>query len=206
MTCRWPRRWRERSARRRGFSLLEMMVVVAILGIIAALAVPNLLPAVRIEALRAAGHALGGFATQARLAAMVERRCVRLRIASATNPAIVVAERLNSFDCENPSAPLIVDTQPLWIEFARQIQDVPALTIEFAPDSAETPGEVRFRPSGRVFSADETLNDDDVVLVIAHPSLDAPNDVRVLIDAAGPICTLKLGERPPGFANTLACP
>jgi prepilin-type N-terminal cleavage/methylation domain-containing protein len=197
----------ERGRGLRAFSLLEMMVVVAILGVIAAIAVPNLLPAVRLEALNAGGHATAAFATQARLAAMAERRCVRLRVEQATAPAILVAERLNTFDCETPTtSPLIDSALPLWVEFSRQRQEIGALSLAFSPGSAETASELRFRPSGRTFSADADLDDDDAVLVLTHPDLDSPNSVRVLIDAAGPICALARGQLPLGTGNTLACP
>lgn len=190
----------------RAFSLLEMMIVLSILGVLAAVAVPNLQPTVQIASLQAAGHAIGGFATQARLAAMSQRRCVRLRILSATAPPIVVAESLNSFDCENPSAPLIVAGKGLWTEFARIQLDKPVLALALNPAPSETPGEIRFRPSGRNYSSDDDLTDDDAVITITHPALiSSPNVVRALIDAPGPVCVFARGDVPTGSGNDLGC-
>jgi prepilin-type N-terminal cleavage/methylation domain-containing protein len=192
----------------RAFSLLEMMVVVAILGIIAALAVPNLLPSVQIAAVQAAGHAVGGFVTQARIAAMSERRCTRVRILSATRPPILVSERLNSFDCEDPTtAPLIFPGEPLWIETNRLRLERDPLVLALAPAPSDTPSEIRFRPSGRSYSADGDLADDDAVITVTHPQLTAgPNVVRTVVDGPGPICTLARGAQPIGSGNTLSCP
>lgn len=194
-------------ARARGFSLLETMIVVAILGVIASLAVPNLLPLLRAEGLRAAGAAINGFVAQARISAMTERRCVRIRVDSTTGPGVLVSEKLNAFDCENPSSPVIVSTQPLWIETSRMALDQESQVLALVTAPSDTATEIRFRPSGRIFSADDDLSDDDALLSVTQPGLAAPaNIVRVVVDAAGPICTLPVGKAATGTGNNLVCP
>lgn len=192
------------SAPARGFSLIEMLVSVAIVGIVAALAVPSMLPTVRFETLQASGHVVSGFVAAARLAAMTQRRCVRIRLAPATAPPTLVAERLNSFDCENPSAPLIDDAAPLWIEIGKQALDAPRVVLALAPAPTGTPGEIRFRPSGRIFSPDANINDDDAVITITHPA--SVDVVHVLVDAPGMVCALPRGTLPLGTGNSLGCP
>lgn len=191
----------------RAFSLLETMIVVAMLGVIATLAVPNLQPMLKSEGLVAAGASVAGFVTQARVRAMTDRRCVRVRIDSATNPAVLVAEKLNAFDCENPSAPLIESTAPLWTEVARLRLEQETLVLSLAPAPSDTPGELRFRPSGRLFSADDDLNDDDAIVQVRQPALPPSlNLIRVVVDAPGPVCALPPGAAASGAGNSLGCP
>jgi prepilin-type N-terminal cleavage/methylation domain-containing protein len=83
----------------RGFSLIEAMVVVALLGIIAAIAVPNFLPELRKANVENSAESVAAFIGRARLEAMTSKRCVRVWIDS-TNPRRMVAERLNTFDCD----------------------------------------------------------------------------------------------------------
>lgn len=194
----------------RGFSLVEVMVVVAILGVMAAIAAPSLLFEVQKATLNAAADEIGSFVARAQNEAMVSRRCVRVTRPSAR---VLVAERLNTFDCDRAplTAAKIDGTAATFIEFARLNLERGQLSIIFngtggsrvpdecggttdAPGSAAGIDEIRFRPSGRVFSGDANLADDDGVLVVRHAAMGAGRDEQaVLVNGHGLICVLPRG-------------
>jgi prepilin-type N-terminal cleavage/methylation domain-containing protein len=216
----------------RGFTLLEAIVTLAILGVVAALAIPNLLPAVQQATLDGSGESVAAFLARARSEAMTTKRCVRVWIPSTATHDLV-AERLNTFDCDRTPATLpgglgIDGTARVWIEFARLRPDSTTLqlTLRQAPSSstatAPAPGsvagtpagfpgaEIRFRPNGRVFSNDAATNltDDDAVVVVRHPRLPTSDFKAVLVDGSGLICALPRGGEPAvdGAAPNFKCP
>jgi prepilin-type N-terminal cleavage/methylation domain-containing protein len=202
----------------RAFSLIEMMLVVAILAVLAALAVPAMGPTVDVAKLEGGAEIVAAFLTRAQAEAMASKRCVRVRL-DATQPGTLVAERLNSFDCDTPdvSAPgMLIDASAgLWVELARAKLDASILTIAFDPVPSETsaaalgggePDQLRFRPSGRLFSSDATLTDDDGVLKITHAGIAGPaRTKKILVEAQGLICVLDRGTDPTGSGNNLGC-
>lgn len=111
----------------KGFTLIETMVVVALLGIIAALAAPAFQPLIYQAELDYAAEQAASLFHQARLRAMSDRRCTRVRIENGAAPAVLIAEVLNAYDCgdsenanQHPStAPKITAGQPTWIQFRR---------------------------------------------------------------------------------------
>jgi type II secretion system protein H len=68
-----------REHRAAGFSLLEVVVVVAVLGVIAGIAVPSISSAMRLFALDSAADAVGAALRSARYAAVSKNRSVRVR-------------------------------------------------------------------------------------------------------------------------------
>ncbi len=163
---------------RRAFSLIEVMMVVAILGIAAALAVPNLLPEVRKAKVENATEAVAAFVARARTEAMLSKRCVRVWVDS-TNPRRMVAERLNTFDCDQTPATFpggypngLDGSGNVWVGLGAAgalllespalsvtLMDAPASTTACAAQLASVAGtpaghpctEVVFRPNGRVW-------------------------------------------------------
>src|SRR5690349_17458707 len=102
-------------------TLLEAMVVVAILGVLAALATPSMVLQVHRSRLEVTAEAVSGFIHAARTEAMSAKRCVRV-VVSNDSKALRM-ERLNTFDCDvDPlSAPRIDGSprgspQTLWKE------------------------------------------------------------------------------------------
>ena len=201
------------------FSLLEVMVVVAILGVMVALAGPNLLTEVQKTTLSASAEQIAAFLTRAQVEAMVTRRCVRIR---QTEPQVLVAERLNVFDCDNnpATAPRISSADEFhFLEFSRMVLDSKQVTIIYDNTSGSripneclsAPGgtshELRFRPNGRVFSNDGDLTNDDAVLIVSHGTLqDTPNTQKILVNGQGLICVLPRGLDPLGSGTDLSCP
>ena len=63
----------------RGFSLVELLVVMAIILIISAMAIPNIVTAVRSARLRSAGSEIAGFLEQVRMTAVRENKTIYIR-------------------------------------------------------------------------------------------------------------------------------
>lgn len=203
--------------RPRGFSLIEMMLVVSILAVMAALSVSSMTPTVDTAKLEGAAEALASFLAQAQAEAMASKRCVRVRF----NGTDVVAERENAFDCDiSPAtAPLIDQSAALWVPFATLRLDnsnVTAIALDTIPSETTAialggtePNQLRFRPSGRLFSSDAVLTDDDGVFTVTHTGMSTAGPARtkkVLVEAQGLICVLQRGVNPAGTGNNLNCP
>jgi prepilin-type N-terminal cleavage/methylation domain-containing protein len=217
----------------RGFSLIEAMVVVAMLAVLAGLAVPVFLPEVKKAQLDGAAEAVASFIHTARADAINQHRCVRVRIRRVQPPSLV-AELLNTFDCDgatafnpadvqNPTnAPRVEASKPVWVQLRSLDLSGPQLRVDFspAPSDSDVGGEaagsvaadgpeLRFRPTGRVYSRNLVVDDDDAVLRLAHATLPAGQDFKsVLVEAHGMMCVLPRGVTPSAGANPndLRCP
>jgi prepilin-type N-terminal cleavage/methylation domain-containing protein len=213
---RATRRWH-------AFSLIEVMVVVSILAIIAALAAPTLGPMKHAIELDGVSQQVGAFLGRARAEAMAQRRCVRVTIPGTQPPAVMVAELLNTYDCDdtpataaraNGATPL--SAANLWLEIARLRIDRTNIRITFdpappetatgAPGSAGTNPELRFRPTGRLFAAPTVANPGDGVVRVSHQLLPAASSFKeILIQRQGSICTQLRGVDLTG-GPTWSCP
>jgi prepilin-type N-terminal cleavage/methylation domain-containing protein len=183
---------------RPGFSLIEAMLAVAIMGVIASIAVPNMMPVLHRSELGGATDNMLGFVARARVQSFADRRCVQvvpLTKAAGQRQKIVMRE-LNTFDCDGTtahtqsiaSAPRLAAGLPLWSVIDTITIESPNVSVAFVNHPATlvnaegndfgtlpTPGsvstaELRFRGNGRVWSPDPAFND-DVTFEISHTRL-----------------------------------
>lgn len=178
----------------RGFSLIEAMVAVAIMGIIASVAVPNMLPVLHRAELGSATDNVLAFVARARVQSFADRRCVQFvpLLKEAGRQQRIVLRELNTYDCDGTTAHLqAIDTAPrltdgpLWKVIDTLILESSNVTLTFAnhpvtlttaeghdfetlpAPGAATAEELRFRGNGRIWSPDAVFND-EVTLVLTH--------------------------------------
>ncbi len=184
----------------RGVSLLELMIVVAILGIATALAVPNLMPTIAGHRLYAQNLAVSGFVDQARRRAVAEGRCVRIRKVGIS----LFAEKRASSDCvnfdrdtawttmgqltqENGNVFSLTFNTDMTISHALTAPPGPFLAGETAADFA-----IVFRPNGRLYGdGDLDFGDDGARILLTH--LQAKERRAVVVTPAGRICARNYG-------------
>ena len=202
----------------RAFSLIEVMVVVAILAVVSAIAVPNLLPEVNKAHINGGADVVAAAIARARGEAMLSKRCVRVWV-DTTQRNRLVTERLNTFDCDQrpgtfpagfggvglngvnqvwaPSASVALDNQSLIISFTSTPSDTSSCSVATGSVAGTPAGfacqQLIFRPNGRLWTTDPD-QDDDAVLNIAHPTL--PTSKSILVNSNGLICTYRLGQAP----------
>jgi prepilin-type N-terminal cleavage/methylation domain-containing protein len=173
----------------RAFSLIETMVVVAIVGVVAAIALPSLLPMREHVVLGGSTDLAATAFARARAEAMAQKRCARIRVAGAS----ALVEVLNRFDCDvDPSSAPAASPGPLWIEAARfRFDSDVSIDVLRAPEGSPgpggDPGELRFRPNGRVFGQDDDLTNDSALYEVSSPV----GFHRLLVQGNGAMCVLK---------------
>ncbi len=196
----------------RGFSLIEAMIAVAMLGVFAALAVPSLLPEVHKAQLNGDTESAANFIARARTEAMTSKRCVDVRVIAGP-PTVLVMERVNSFDCQSatPVAPFIDGSGSWRIELARLKPESPSVSFSLPEDPLWPAGRLRIRPNGRSASTDggatPTLTNDDAVFDVTHARLPAgKNTRRILYDSNGMMCVTARGQPLAGASPNFSCP
>jgi prepilin-type N-terminal cleavage/methylation domain-containing protein len=175
----------------KGVTLLEMMVVVAIIGIVAAIAVPNLNPVIQEMRLGAAASETAALVDRARRLALNEGRCHML-IMSGNNIVIRRRDTPNcghtGFGASNGNVDL--DATNGW-EAGDSGKLIPPDGISF--EIEETSGvadTIIFRTSGRVVGdGDMRIDEDGGRILIFYPSLN--KHMEVLVTSNGRTCTNK---------------
>jgi type II secretion system protein H len=176
-------------------TLLEMMVVVAMLGILAAIAVPNVQPAVRRAKLRAAAEEIAGFLDDARHRATSQGRCFRVRVVGSNT---LLMERRSSVDCVN----LAADS---W-EAAERTRQMPGFTLTPTSVPAVAGDEVLvFRPNSRL-RGNGTRTATVYGARVAITMDATPEQAAVTVTRTGRICTTLSTGPLPALAAPVECP
>jgi Tfp pilus assembly protein FimT len=181
---------------------VEVMVVVAIVGVIAALAAPNLVPMAKMNRLYGMGETVAAFLDATRRRAVGDSRCYRVIAAGA---GTLSAQRRTVGDCVN-----LDDTN--WVEVQTLVRE--ASSMSFALDSltqATVPAanfHIVFRPNGRLVGDGDidSSNADDGARV-ALSDTEVPLSVRaIVITANGRICHFGAGVPLAALASPVNCP
>lgn len=180
----------------RGTSMIEMLLVVSILGIITALAAPNLQPAVAGHRLYAATIEVGALLDQARRRAVSEGRCYRVRIDSIGRLAI---EGRGSSDCVNldrdswrPS--VYENVMAPGITYTIEGLTVPASPTKIGLEAADHT--IIFRPNGRLYGDGDSVTSDDGARILLQNAT-AIETRSVIVEAIGRICSRNNGTGTP---------
>jgi prepilin-type N-terminal cleavage/methylation domain-containing protein len=191
-----PARRRHRRVAR-GFTLLEMMVVVASLALLAAIALPDLTPAIHNARLRASVDEVNNFIERARRNARAENRCHRINV--TTDKTAVVMERLQSGDC----AGVIADAS--WTEVARMNAPAPGFLyhLEKIPNPGTGPFEIVFRPNGRLKGNGDLDVENDGARIFIEYSKMGTIGMDVLVSSFGRICATRVPARPASLVSSL---
>lgn len=188
----------------RGFSLIETLVLAAVLAALVAIAAPSLAPVLWRSQLRQSGEVLASAVHEARREAVISGRCVRIRPEGERR---VVVERLNTFDClGDPRAAPLADAGALWqliptrtldfpppVRVRLDVDRTPPVTRRGAPAPATGQAELRFLPDGTLLASD----DGAWGFELQHRRLEADKRVHVVVERAGTECVVS-GRRTPG--------
>ena len=187
----------------RAFTLVEMMVAVAILAVAAALAVPSVTSLVRLAHARSGAETVAAVLEEARTRAVNEGRCFRVR---APNASTLVVERLSTVDCvgnaPSTAAPFIdafnapVRTTNLGSGFTVTITDTAGMT---------SPNQIVFRPNSRLRGNGALTNTQYGARVVANV-VHGPAFGIATITSLGRICLSTLTTAPPALTAPVVCP
>jgi prepilin-type N-terminal cleavage/methylation domain-containing protein len=178
-------------------TLIEVMVVVAILGVMAAVAVPNLLPLLHAGKVSGTAQQVAGFLEATRARAVAEGRCYRVR---AQSTAVLIQERRTGTDCVKLSAE----------GWQGPLRSLPVPGAVFTVDAMTTDtfdganNRIIFRPSSRLRgNGDRVTTDDHARIALAILGVDDKATVEIM--ASGRICTRSVGTTLPALA-VFQCP
>lgn len=160
--------------RPRGFSLLEVLAAVALVSIVTAIAAPSLVKAQRNQVMLFALEQAGTLVSQARITAMMERKCVRVRV----NNGDLEYHISDQVHCEtfNALGPLPATSWGSPLGKVRADSPLVAYSISSSgeqPAGAGATNIIVFRGTGRLWADDPTTAQNKTQQIIAtHASGD----------------------------------
>lgn len=184
----------------RAFTLIETMVVIAILGVIMALAVPNLLPMIQQVRLHGDTERVAAFLASVRARALAEQRCYMITVSGRN----IFAARRSSPDCVNLGA-------DSWASPATMSTTVErGTTLRLGPGDALPSGLVAdqrmiFRPNGRL-RGDGDLDPTEEIARIVVGQANLTRENVVLVTSFLRICTIPGAATAPTLTTSTRCP
>lgn len=163
----------------RGVTLIEMMITLAVLSIIVAIAVPDLVPMVHAQRVSGSAEEVASFVDRARRMAIAERRCVRVVVTPAGDALEV--QRLRRPDC--------VTAPTDWSPPLAAVRAAPGISflLETLPGNEPDARSLVFRPNGRLRGdGDLAVIDDGGRVFIAHARV--AKTAHVVVTATGRVC------------------
>lgn len=180
-------------ARLRGVTLLEMMVVLGILSIVAAVAVPNLKPLLDQQKVRGVGDEVAGYLDRARRLAYGTGRCTRVSVVGDTM-------RLHRHSNDN-----CIDLNGSWVDMGNILRAPPGVTLGI--ENLDGSDVIIFRPSGRMrgtAAPDYDITNDGARVTVNGSTANRWTEVQMT--ANGRICGRGgVGGTIPGMPSAITC-
>ncbi len=186
----------------RGVTLIEVMIVVAIIGIVAAIATPNLQPVLQNQKLVAAGEEVAALVERARRKAYNEGRCYRVRV-SGDNLVLQRKGGNNGANCKGDAGGFDISSHTWEAAIATVRPETGA--ISFGIDTNYGQDEIIFRPSSRLRGDGDHVSDDRAQVTAEHALLG--KGIAFRVTPVGRICRVPFDGSAPSVAAAVAeCP
>lgn len=182
----------------RGFTLIEVMIVVALVGIIVALAMPSLRPLSDVNKLTGRAEVIAGFVDDARRLSYNLGVCHKLRLNSGD---LELLQRSHS-DCTS----VATDTAADWDGVARRTQQGGNGFLYAIKATGTLTDEIVLRPSSRLYGdGDLDVSDDGARITVRYSNTGRFKSID--ITPLGRVCVRDWGTTdPPMPTGALTCP
>ncbi|MEW5852214.1 MAG: prepilin-type N-terminal cleavage/methylation domain-containing protein [Myxococcota bacterium] len=209
-----PRFPRPARARSRGFTLLELTIVMALVGIVVAFAVPSLSGGGKRSVLLSTAEEIGARIAGARELAIARNRCVLVHVHTTQKRnlevAILKTDDTSTVDCEKAAAQGAQSIGINWDGAQTLLSEVKELDLELpvakhmemSVTVSNSQPVLVFRPNGWVrgnnygTSTSTSISDDDWTLTLTDKTLTQGKNVFVTVKPWGLVCVNQNGVCP----------